>query len=307
MANTVVANTSAGLSGDTLLTDPVDLTSQVTGQLPSANLPNSGVTANTYGDSTHVAQVTVNAKGIVTGVSNAVISSSGATISTGAEAAIPAAGTAGNLYLPNDGYWVQRDTGAAWVPWGPIYPFTDPALSGLNTWVNQSTGSISSTNGGLTLTGKPVNAANDSQAYVKTAPATPYTITAAYLFNSYNSGAGAQHGSLVWRESSSGKLISVGIALTTAGPKLSVLKWNSPSSASAVYTEGFVQMGSPVWMQISDDGANRIVRISTNGNDWVQIHSVGRTDFLTANQVGIFVTDSTNRTPVMTLLSWKET
>src|SRR5258707_1057386 len=61
----------------------------------------------------------------------------GSTISTGSEASIPGASTAGNLYLPNDGFWQQRDTGTAWVPWGPLYPLTDPAIKAPTTWVNQ--------------------------------------------------------------------------------------------------------------------------------------------------------------------------
>ena len=45
--------------------------------LDSSGLPNSGVTAGTYGDSTHVAQVTVNAKGQVTAASDVLISGAG--------------------------------------------------------------------------------------------------------------------------------------------------------------------------------------------------------------------------------------
>jgi len=227
--------------------------------------------------------------------------------STSAIASPPSSPVAGDLWMPTNGYCVYRYSGSAWVPWGPIYPFTDPALSGLNTWVNQSTGSLVTTNGGMTLIGKAVNGSNDAQAYVKTAPATPYTITAAYVFNAYNNGAGAQHASLVWRESGSGKLVTAGVALLNSGQRLSILKWNSPSSASTTYGEGWIQTGSPIWMQISDDGANRKVCVSSNGQNWVEVHSIGRTNFITADQVGIFVTDSSNLTPVMTLLSWKET
>lgn len=45
--------------------------------LGSSGLPDSGVTAGTYGDATHVGQVTVNAKGQVTAAANVPISGAG--------------------------------------------------------------------------------------------------------------------------------------------------------------------------------------------------------------------------------------
>ena len=45
--------------------------------LVAADLPASGVTAGTYGDSTHVAQVTVDAQGIVTGASDVALTAAG--------------------------------------------------------------------------------------------------------------------------------------------------------------------------------------------------------------------------------------
>lgn len=298
---TIVGNGSADVTVSSLTANLVASSSgTLSGAVASANSKLLGSGAS--GSGSAYAELSLG-----TNLSMSGTTLNGGNITTTSAYASPPTPASGDVWFPNDSYYLYRYSGSAEVPWGPSYPFTDPALSGLNTWVNQSTGSLVTTNGGLTLIGKAVNLANDSQAYVKTAPATPYTITAAYLFNSYNSGSGAQHGGLAWRDSGTGKLVSVAIASTNAGVKLSVLKWNSPSSASTTYTEGFVRMGSPIWMQISDDGTNRIVRISTNGNDWVEIHSVGRTDFLTADQVGIFVTDSTNRAPVMTLLSWKVT
>lgn len=52
------------------------------GAVTSAKLADSGVTAGTYGDATHVAQVTVNAKGIVTSASDVAISGGGGSVAT---------------------------------------------------------------------------------------------------------------------------------------------------------------------------------------------------------------------------------
>jgi hypothetical protein len=49
-------------------------------QLASGNLPNSGVTAATYGDATHVGAFTVSAKGVITSASNVAITASGGSV-----------------------------------------------------------------------------------------------------------------------------------------------------------------------------------------------------------------------------------
>jgi hypothetical protein len=47
--------------------------------------------------------------------------------------------------------------------------------------------------------------------------------------------------------------------------------------------------------------------VSTDGQNFKVIHTVGRTDFLTADQVGFFVNDQSNTIAAgMTLLSWKQ-
>jgi len=229
--------------------------------------------------------------------------------STGTEAAIPGAGTAGNLYLPSDGLWLQRDTGAAWVPWGPIWPLGGTGMP--STWVNQGSATLDSTRGVSILT-VPVGSSSDSfRCLVKTAPSTPYTVTALFQtdhwpMNYYMSG-------LFFRQSSDGKMIFCEYHCDGGGLRTyEVLKLNSATSVN-----GAVTLTAPtrnlgenalVWMQISDDGTNRKMRVSSNGYTWVEMYSETRTTFLTADQVGWGV-DNYNATRgyTMTLLSWKET
>lgn len=201
---------------------------------------------------------------------------------------------------------------SATTGWGSVYNLTAP-VNGDFSWVNQGTASVTSSGGGLFLR-CPVSASLSIRARVKTAPATPYTITAAFLpvligLNYQNVGIG-------WRESGTGKMHvfvfngrtpGVGVG----GFNLVSTKLTDATTFSADYTlAGQVRpylWGSPAWARIADDGVNRICSFSNDGTNWFQFHSIGRTDFLTggADQVLFFADDETNTYECgMTLLSW---
>ena len=67
---------------------------------------------------------------------------------TATYAAEPAAAADGKLFLPSDGAWIERDTGAAWAPWGPLYPMTKP-VNGDFVWINQGASTVNQTYGGI--------------------------------------------------------------------------------------------------------------------------------------------------------------
>ena len=67
--------------------------------ISSADLPNSGAVASTYGNSTNVPQITVDAKGRITSVSNVAISGGGAVSSVTGSGAISASPTTGAVQL----------------------------------------------------------------------------------------------------------------------------------------------------------------------------------------------------------------
>jgi hypothetical protein len=231
---------------------------------------------------------------------------------TAAYASRPAASNAGDLYLPSDGVVIERDTGAAWVPWGPLYPLTEPPAVASFGWVNQGTSTATKEKGGLYLagqnsTGSGVHAV---RALTKAAPATPYTVTLAWLPNFPISLTNCFAG-LVWRQSSDGKLVAYWIGRTTAGAlQLLVSKYTNASTLSANYTsitEQHLAFGGVIWLQFSDDGTNRICRWGTDGQHWQDFHSVGRTDFLTADEVGFCGNlMAAAGTVGLNVISWKE-
>lgn len=235
-------------------------------------------------------------------------------VATGAFGSEPSSPRGGDIYLPTNGFVLERYSGSAWVPWGPLFKFTDPALAAPTTWVNQGSSTITTTNGGIVLAGAAAGNTNNLVLRVKTAPSTPYTVTAAFIadfpFKAYL-GCG-----LAFRDSASGKIQTCALNYNTGlAPPFQIIteKWTSATASSAGYSGGNV--GAPpasvYFLRITDNGTNRICAFSTNGVTFHQLHTIGRTDFLTADQVGFFVSTQNLATPnhdsYMTLLSWVET
>jgi len=225
-------------------------------------------------------------------------------VQTGTEAATPSSGQLiGDLYLPSNGVYQKRWSGSAWVPWGPLFPMTAP-IDGDFAWVNQGGASVSTTNGGVYLEA-PISASKNFRIRVKTAPATPYTITTAFL--PAQLGVLAQFTGLCFRQTSDGKLMGFYIISTTTNVTLSVTSLDSPTVGNTNLRQIEWPPRSLVWLRIADDGTNRKYSYSADGQHFVEVYSELRTTFLTADQVGFLVNDETNVYTVgMMLLSWAQ-
>lgn len=72
-------------------------------------------------------------------------------------------------------------------------------------------------------------------------------------------------------------------------------KWTNPNTYSGAYKQFNVAANSPwTWIKLEDDNTNRKISVSRDGRNWILIHSVGRTDFLTADAVGFWANANTN-------------
>lgn len=231
-------------------------------------------------------------------------SGGGATVYTSAFASPPASPAAGDLWLPSNSFYLLRYSGSAWVPWGPVFPMTAPDDTGFS-WVNQGSASVVTTNGGICLVGQ-VDSTLNVRLRVKTAPSPPYTVTA-YLMprlldiNQHIAG-------ICWRESGTGELGLFGIDTNGTGVLLDFNNMNSPTSFnSAPFSNLIGTIPSGIWLRLEDDNTNRKLHWSWDGVNFMQVYSVARTTFLTPNQVGFYVGDTSNTyVPAATLLSWKE-
>jgi hypothetical protein len=233
---------------------------------------------------------------------------SGNVISATAVGSEPVSPASGDTDLYTNSFGAARYSGSVWQPWGPLFPLTDPRVTAPTTWVNQGTASVSSSHGGIVLSAPAAGGVN-WRLQVGTAPATPYTITGIFLadpllVNNHQFG-------LCFRQSSSGLQHCLSLQANSgvvAGTwSLSSIKYTTATAFSAVYGTQVPYANSPlVFLRIADDGTSRICSYSGNGQDWLVFTTIGRTDFLTADQVG-FGVDVEHATygMVVTLLSWK--
>lgn len=235
----------------------------------------------------------------------------GASIIRSTYATRPAAGTAGRLWIQSDGPFMAYDDGTTWHESAHGFPVVQPD-DGDFAWVNQGTATVSTTNGGIVLYAPSHGTGAQLRLRVKSAPTPPYTITA-YLIPGVLRKQWQRVG-LCWRQSSDGKIVTFDVggdnSSSTDAMRLTVTKWNSPTSFNSEYQVN--EHDYPIrFMRIADNNTNRVCSYSFDGQTWIPIHSVTRTDFLTADQVGFFVNAEANASPNIDaygwLLSWEET
>lgn len=227
---------------------------------------------------------------------------------TGLITARDAAGQAGRLYLPTEGL-VCQDNGTLWdmMPLNKMVP----PVSGDFSWVNQGTSTVATTKGMMVVTSQG-GAADSLRLLVKSAPATPYTITVCMMAQSgYYPGTSTvgQFG-ICWRDSASGKILTYGWGMSNYPLYFSYSQWTNYTTLSGNQFQYSAPGQGVFWIRFADDGTNRTVRISTDGAAFALVSPAqSRTSFLTADQVGVFV-NNWNSTYIMarvvSFLNWSE-
>jgi hypothetical protein len=226
----------------------------------------------------------------------------------GTYANLPSASKNGIMYWSSNGPILSRDNGSTIDSFGPIYPLTPPVLGNF-TWVNQSSnGSATTTYGGIYLASAGGVAGYDFKLLVNSAPAAPYKATMCLLPNGAPCGNNTFMG-ICLRNSSSGKIVTFGLGAGNA-PFIRADKWDSPTALDSGYysTESWI-IPCPVWLQIYDDNTNRNFNTSADGQNFALAYQIGRTDFITPDQVGFHIGDqsgTSGRTYGMTVLSWAQ-
>lgn len=252
-----------GLSGGGLLGDLNDIT---------FNLEDTTVTPATYGDSTHVAQFTVDQQGRITSASAVAISggSGGSSVSSWNDPA--AVGltkpVAANFTVVNS----TLIAGAATV--------SNLASRGIKFYVPATVSA------GL----------NVAYIYVAKPAASDYVIDACIQYNGQLSNAWG--GGICIRDNA-GKLVVWGLR---NGLQFWYAKWtdvNNFSAATSIVTNSVPSVGQPHWLRLQKTGSTFNFYLSFDGENWVLMDTRSTTDFLgaTVDRVGIFFDNQSSGSP----------
>jgi hypothetical protein len=223
----------------------------------------------------------------------------GNTIFSSAYASPPATPASGDLWLPTNGHSILRWSGSAWQPWGTLAKLNPLAVADF-AWINQGGATATDSAGGIYMVA-PAGTDN-IHLLKKAAPATPYTITVCLIPDgmvlcNYN-----QVG-VAFRESSSGKLVVLGIAEGEAHAIIHQT-YSTPTTFNST-VKAAVANPALQWLRIADNGTNRIYSYSPDGLNWAVFNTESRATYITANEVGIYIS-SNNATygPQATFTSW---
>lgn len=214
---------------------------------------------------------------------------SGNISSTGAVAGEPGSPASGDLYLLNNGPYIERYNGATWASWGPLSNVTRVPSTVLATWINQGSATVDYTSGGLWLY-SPNDTADSWKIRVDAINSAPYT----YI---------ARINPILWTTNYTGWAIILTDNLTPSNGIWFGQYSNSGASGWQLHVSHGVgspphvtadDLGTPAgmlhnWFKVADDSTNRTYHISTNGINWIQVYTQARTVPFTPAYIGVGV------------------
>ena len=188
--------------------------------------------------------------------------------------------------------------------WGNVFPINPVDLADF-TWVNQ--GSAVATQQGDSVFLEVTNTATENLRILKkNAPATPYTVTVGVIPLPYPGSSVTEIG-IGFRQNSNSLLHILRLNWSASALTISSTKHNSATAGVAHYTDITIPyLPTPIWLRIADDATNRICSYSWDGENFVDFHSVSRTDYLTADEVLFFVGGTSNTYVGAKFISWEE-
>lgn len=196
---------------------------------------------------------------------------------------LPAAGVSGRTYLVDDRPFTLYDNGSSWVRYqnGRLYdvPATEWSLT-----PNAGDASYVLAEGALKLTGR-TDYLDEPILLCRNAPATPYSVTVKWS-GSLIAVQGAKDnrtgvGYFGFRDSVSGKFITLAFMGFANGPRFFIEKWNATNAPIDEYVSNTnLSLDMMRWVKMSDDAFNLNFSVSSNGTDFIDLFTVAKIDFL---------------------------
>ena len=115
----------------------------------------------------------------------------------------------------------------------------------------------------------------DIHSRVKTAPATPYTITA-LIAPQFVTTTGQDRAGILFRESGTSKMSSIGFRADNG--QLEVLNWTNNTTLASFPVQDVGATGNRglIWLRLIDTGVNLTYHISMNGQNFTQVYTQAR-------------------------------
>jgi hypothetical protein len=226
----------------------------LTGTYPDPTIAAVNTDIGTYGDGTHVAQVTVNAKGQVTAAVAVAITASGGVTSITADN-----GLSGGTIT------TTGSIGIAGV--------TQPTVAGLpfTTWANQGSATITNNAIGVSMYCPSSGGSNALRFYYEAPPSTPYSFVAHVTVNQLDSGHNGAAG-IGWSDGTAYQFIGL-VGANASGAFVNVQDWTSNSSFNTNNYSG-LQTRTDCWFEIRDDGTTVYFYESNDGINFLLAYSV---------------------------------
>ena len=242
----------------------------------------------------------------------------------GTHAARPTPGSGGAPTIPSGGVAIynETDTGhqflwspnaSAWIDITPsgavssglysglLSAAPTSASTGLTTWVNQSTATVSDTVAGVLITASSNTALN---LRTKASPAAPFTITALVaVAPKTNSGASVGIG---WYDGTN-KIHILTLALASGNMGLVVDRFSTPTTFSAAESGTLLTgTGGMMWLQINDDNAGNVnFRAGQDGVNFVTMFTTSKASgYLGSGGYTNVCLNASGAGAMATLMSW---
>jgi hypothetical protein len=215
---------------------------------------------------------------------------------SGVSSSLPSAAVAGRLYLPTDEPILYRDSGSAWVSFGPVAPLVNP-LAQTWGWENHVRATRTDQSGSITLSqnASGSGSGNYVEMIATALPAPSWRIRFAMMINICPDTEVNVFGGFAIRQTSNGHFYWFAIGGNAGAlPKLTVYKFSGPSSYDGTLTADpkLRLFHNPMWFELENDGTYLYARWSADGQNFSTWLKVGVSEYLSSMDEFAIVVDT---------------